>query len=74
MNNNYYVSLCRGLLGYYVFIQATDEDVVRDYCVKYMGKMWCSVYNYKQIKSFVFDINIINPLSPIILNGCSDYE
>jgi mannosyltransferase OCH1-like enzyme len=43
-NNTYYLSLARGLVGYYVKFKAPNEDVVRNHAAKYFGRLWCSVY------------------------------
>ena len=40
----YYLSLCRGLVGYYVKFVASSEAVVRRHAELYFGKLWCSVY------------------------------
>lgn len=73
---NYYVSLVRGLLGYYVKITANSENVVRDYCHKYMGRMWCSVYpedSLNEMKS-KFTVMVINEDRPIKLNDSCEFE
>ena len=41
----YYVSLVRGLCGYYVKFNALNEETVRNHVAKYFGQMWCSVYD-----------------------------
>jgi hypothetical protein len=76
MNNNYYISLCRGLIGYYVLAQAIDDMVVREYCTNYMGKMWCSVYEQKQFDKILTDFGgiVINKEKPIVLNDSPEYN
>lgn len=43
--HRYYLSLCRGLIGYYVLFEAPDEATVRRHAAEYFGRMWCSVYD-----------------------------
>lgn len=42
----FYISLVRNLIGYCIKIVAPDEYAARMYCVKYLGKMWCSLYQH----------------------------
>lgn len=42
----FYISLVRGLVGYYVKVLAPSEETVRKHCAKYFGRIWCSVYSY----------------------------
>lgn len=71
---NYYVSLVKGLQGNYVKFLACNEEVVRDYCLQYMGKMWCSIYTESQINNFKFKCNVINEDKPITLGDSSDWD
>lgn len=73
---NYYVSLVRGLLGYYVKVVADSKDVVRDYCRKYMGRMWCSIYSEDRLNEMKdrFTVKIINEDSPIKLGDSCEFE
>lgn len=77
-NQEFLVSLVRGLKGLYVSVRATSEDVVREFCSNYMGKIWCSVYDsdyfYRVIMPQFPESRIINPDSPIILNDSPEYE
>lgn len=45
MGRYYYISLVRALLGYCIRVKANSEDDVRKYAAKYLGKIWCSVYD-----------------------------
>lgn len=72
-NKRYYISLCRGLIGYYVAVDATDEEVVRTHAMRYFGRMWCSVYTKPYDQNGVKCI-VINEDDPIILNDCPDWE
>lgn len=69
----YYISLCRGLIGYYVAVDAADIEVVRQHAMKYFGKLWCSVYTEPYDKNGAKCI-IINENDPIILGDCPDWE
>lgn len=78
-NKSYYISLVRGLTGYYVKVLATDMEVVRGYAVNYCGELWCSIYtekdmmkiknNYKNLTKVI----VINEDDPVILNDNSSY-
>jgi hypothetical protein len=75
-NKNFYVSLCKGLIGYYIFFKATTEEVIRDYCLANMGKIWCNIYDQRRINEMINShkkLIIININDPIILNDCGDY-
>ena len=62
----YYVSLCRELVGYYVKFLAPSEEIVREHCVMYFGKLWCYVYtNDTTIKEY--NGVVINENDPIRL-------
>jgi len=65
----YYVSLVRGLTGYYVKFRAPAEEIVRKHLSKYFGRMWCSVYTPDEIAELAnkYTVNIINEENPICL-------
>lgn len=68
----YYVSLCRGLIGYYVKFVAPSEDAVRNHVSRYFGRMWCSVYTeayfYEVLrKKYPRNSKVINRDDPVIL-------
>ena len=70
----FYLSLCRGLVGYYVKFIAPDEDTVRCHAAKYFGRLWCSVYTeayfYEVLKRrYPNNSRIINKDRPIELTG-----
>lgn len=70
--STYYLSLCRGLTGYYVRFIAPNEEVVRRHALLYYGKLWCSVYSeayfYEIIKKrYPKASRVINRNDPIIL-------
>lgn len=71
----YYVSLVRGLVGYYVKFNSISMELVRDHACKYFGRMWCSVYSEKELERIKssHNIKIVND-SPIILRDSSDWE
>lgn len=77
-NNVYYLSLSRGLAGYYIKILATDEDVVRGYGSNYYANNWCSVYTQEDFDRVRNGINwkhvVINEDDPIELNDCPYYD
>lgn len=75
-NNKYYISLTRGLIGYYVLVLATDEYVAREYASNYFDHNWCSVYDedsIERIKSKYKTI-IINEDNPVVLGDTGTYE
>ena len=75
--NEYYISLTRGLLGYYVKVLATSIEVAREYASNYYGSLWCSVYENKDIEAFSsrgWKNIIINDNDPVILDDCPLYE
>lgn len=37
--NTYYISLTRGLTGYYVQVEADNESIVREYAANYYGRL-----------------------------------
>ena len=70
----YYVSLVNGLNGYYVKFEAASEDLVRDYAVKYFGRLWCEVYT----AAYFFEVlrrrvpkntRIVNKDRPIVIES-----
>lgn len=65
--NQYYLSLSRGLVGYYVLFEAPEEEYVRKHAELYFGGVWCSVYPADH--EFVSEPKIINEESPIILEN-----
>lgn len=78
-NKSYYISLVRGLTGYYVKVLATDIEVVRKYAVKYYGELWCSVYTEEELVDFmkkyynITKVVVINADAPVILNDNPNY-
>lgn len=68
----YYLSLCRGLVGYYVEFVAPDEETVRKHAQEYFGRIWCHVYTYEYFERFIRsrfpNTTIINEAQPIELN------
>ena len=70
----YYLSLCQGLVGYFVKFLAPSESAVRQHAAKYFGKLWCSVYT----ESYFHEVlrrrhgtsgtKVVNPYKPIIVN------
>lgn len=72
--NIYYVSLCRGLMGYYVKFEAPSEEAVRNHVARYFGRIWCSVYSeayfYEVLrKRFPDQSRVVNANRPIILEN-----
>lgn len=69
--NTYYLSLCRGLRGYYVVFKANCADTVRKHAGEYFGRMWCSVYTEayfnERIRGKYTPESIINADKPIEL-------
>lgn len=68
----FYLSLCRGLVGYYVKFEAVSEEAVRQHAYKYFGSMWCSVYTeayFMEIlrKRYPKATRVVNRDHPIIL-------
>lgn len=62
--NIFYVSLCRGLTGYYVQFFAPDEETVRCHVAEYFGRMWCSVYT-----EWYFNERIARKCNPKVINA-----
>lgn len=59
----FYVSLVRGLLGYYVVFEAPDEMTVRKHVAEYFGRLWCSVYTEEYFTNYIvgkYETRIIN--------------
>jgi len=76
MYEAFYISLVRELHGYYVKVIASNEDVVREHCMEYYGKLWCSVYNeanFLDVKE-KYEVIIVNESNPVYLGGCPQYE
>lgn len=71
--NKYYVSLVRGLVGYYVLFEAPNDEVVRKHCGEYFGRMWCSVYDeayfMQRIAGRYGTEKVINADRPIVLES-----
>lgn len=71
--NKYYVSLVRGLLGYYVLFEAPDEWTVRRHAAEYFGRMWCNVYSEDYFNRYIAgrygNEKIINADKPIRLES-----
>ena len=65
----YYVSLVRGLTGYYVKFRAPAEEIVRKHLSKYFERMWCSIYTPDEIVELAnkYTVNVINEENPICL-------
>jgi len=77
--NEYYISLCRGLTGYYVYVKAPDEETVRKHAAEYFGKLWCSVYTsayFREIirRRYPSASRVINPTNPVDLSGGWQWE
>lgn len=76
----YYLSLCRGLSGYYVKFIASDEEVVRRHAVKYFGKIWCTIYTeayfYEVIKKrYPTTSKVVNRNDAVVLSDdTGDWE
>ena len=47
MYPTFYITLVRELSGCCLMAVAPNEGMVRAYAAKYLGKMWCSVYDIK---------------------------
>jgi hypothetical protein len=70
----YYLSLTRGLKGYYVMFKAESEEVVRSHALKYFGELWCSIYTaayFREIirKRYPAQSRIVNRDRPIVLTS-----
>ena len=68
----FYVSLVRGLMGYYVLFEAEDEMTVRNHVAEYFGRMWCSVYTEEAFNKNIVDMyptTVINEDKPIVLHS-----
>ena len=65
----YYVSLVRGLVGYYVKFLAPSETIVRMHLAKYFGRLWCSIYSWTDLEKLKTQYNttVINEDKPIKL-------
>lgn len=70
--HTYYLSLTRGLVGYYVKFIAPDETTVRKHAHEYFGRLWCTVYTeeyFEQlIKARFPNTKVINPDKPVELD------
>lgn len=66
----FYVSLVRGLTGYYVLFEAEDEMTVRNHVAAYFGRLWCSVYTEEYFRDNIagkYTTHIVNAAEPIVL-------
>ena len=68
----FYISLCRGLSGYYVKVTAKSEDVVRQYATRYYGQLWCNIYTdayFHEVvrKRYPTSSKVINNRAPVEL-------
>lgn len=68
----FYISLCRGLNGFYIKVQAPSEDAVRGYATRYCGEIWCNIYSegyfYEVLRHrYPNATKVINNQQPIIL-------
>ena len=73
----YYISLTRGLTGYYVQVEADNESIVREYAGNYYGRLWCSVYeqeDLQELKSIGYKTIVINEGDPVVLGDSPLYE
>lgn len=67
----FYVSLVRGLFGYYIVFEAPNSDIVYKHLEEYFGRLWCSVYSEESFKDRVvgkYVYHIVNEDRPIALN------
>ena len=71
--HRYYLSLVRGLIGYYVLFEAPDEDTVRRHAQEYFGRLWCGVYDESYFNRFIVgryeESRVINADRPIVLES-----
>ena len=71
--NRYYLSLVRGLVGYYVLFEAPDEYTVRRHAQEYFGRVWCSVYEEDYFNRFIVgrygESRVINADRTIVLES-----
>lgn len=76
--NTFYISLCRGLSGYYIKVQAPSEDAVRNYATRYCGEIWCTIYT----EGYFYEIlrhrypnatKVINNSKPVVINNLEGY-
>jgi hypothetical protein len=75
----FFISLCRGLVGYYVKVIAYDEATVRRHAAEYFGRLWCSVYSEAYLyeilrKRFPDNTKIVNNNKPIDLTNGWEWE
>lgn len=76
-NNAYYISLTRGMSGYYIKVLATDSNVARGYADNYYANNWCSVYVEEEIEELImkgYKTIIINENDPVVLNDSSEWR
>jgi len=73
---NYYVSLVRGLLGYYLKFNACSAEIVREHLLEYYGKLWCSIYTEQEFKSsrYYATAKVINEDAPIKLYNHYEWD
>lgn len=75
--SSYYISLTRGLSGYYVKVSAVSEDVARQYAENYFSHNWCSIYVEEELMRFRakgYKTIVINEEDPVILGYSGRYE
>lgn len=70
----YYLSLIRGLSGYYVKFEAESEEAVRRYAIEYFGQMYGTIYTdayFHEVirRRFPSSSRVINNKRPIKLTG-----
>ena len=69
----FYLSLVRGLIGYYVLFEAPDEWTVRRHASEYFGRLWCSVYEESYFNRFIAarygTPKVVNADNPIVLES-----
>lgn len=77
--NEFYISLCRGLTGCYVYVLAPDEDTVRMHAAEYFGRIWCTIYSgayFREVlrRRYPTATRVINKDKPIDLSNGWQYE
>lgn len=76
MKKKYYISLTRGLQGYYVLVVAEREEFAREYANRYLSNIYCSIYDTSELEELSdegYKTVVINEQAPIILNDPDDY-
>lgn len=71
--HRYYLSLCRGLVGYYVLFEAPNEVTVRRHAAEYFGRIWCTVYDEDYFVDRILhnysNTQVVNIDRPIVLES-----